>query len=87
MNKLVNRKVNKRINKCINRNTNRSINKNINNLVNKDVNTLTVAKGLSAYFLFSKKTINGYGRLINLDRHHDIQVYQPSIEDGYFSQS
>lgn len=87
MNKLVNRKVNKHINKNINNLVNKDIIKVINKDINKDVNTLTVAKGLSAYFLFSKKTINGYGRLINLDRHHDIQVYQPSIEDGYFSQS
>ena len=77
MNKLVNRKVNKRINKCINRNTNRSINKKINKEVNKDVNTLTVAKGLSAYFLFSKKTVIGYGQPIKFDPHHDIQVVLP----------
>lgn len=73
----MNKNVNKNINKCVNKSINKCVNKGINKDINRNINTLTVAKGLSAYFLFSKKTVIGYGQRIKYDLHHDIQVYQP----------
>ena len=70
---MTNRNTNSHVNNDLIKDVNISINKDIN----RSINTLTVAKGLSAYFLFSKKTVIGYGQRIKYDLHHDIQVYQP----------
>lgn len=77
INKVINIIMNNNINKGINRNINKCVNKGINKDINRSKNTLTVAKGLSAYFLFSKKTVIGYGQPIKFDPHHDIQLDQP----------